>query len=541
MSAPLHASIIRRFQLLQAVGANPTAIAVELEQCRRDVFHWFANWCWTYDPRRVAGQGLVTEKGIAHIPLDLFARQRELVAWLEERISLAEDGLCEKSRDIGFTWVAGGVALHKWLFVSGFKTTFGSRKEEYVDKIGDPDSILEKIRMLMRGLPRWMLPRAWDPAKHDNFMRLFNPDNDNLIRGEAGDQMGRGGRSTLYVVDEAAFIERADRVEASTSANTDIRIWGSSVNGMGNLFARKRFGGSLLPRQIFRYHYSDDPRKTPEWVAKKKRALEPHVWASEYELDYSASVEGICILAKWVEAAKEIKNHLDLVPSIKGIAGGDVGAGRARSVIVPRFGPIVKMPSSWGDPDTINTAHRMVEYALLQKFIRDDGWHCEITRLLYDNVGVGRGTGDALTRQDKLFCKGVNVGQPPTKTLWSDGDTSDKKFSNLKAEAWWKTRDAFKRTHEMLLFIRKEPGGEEHEPSTLISLPSDNEGPEAMALSGQLSLVKWGRDEKGKIQIESKAHLALRGIASPDYADALILTYAETSNLEMWEALGAAN
>lgn len=522
------------------IGLNPDAIAVELEVCRRDIYHWFDSWCWTYDPRRVAGQGLTAEKGLAHIPLDLFERQRELVAWTEERISLAEDGLCEKSRDIGFTWVMGAVALHKWLFVPGFKTTFGSRKEEYVDKIGDPDSILEKIRMLQRGFPRWMMPRGWDPQKHDNFLRLYNPFNDNLIRGEAGDQMGRGGRSTLYIIDEAAFIERADRVEASTSANTDIRIWGSSVNGMGNLFARKRFGGSLHPRQIFRYHYSHDPRKTPEWIEKKRRSLEAHVWASEYELDYSASVEGICIPAKWVEAAKIIKTLVEIVPHTRGVAGGDVGAGRAQSVVVCRFGPVVRRPCAWGEPDTIETAHRMVDFAKLQTFVREDGWQCSVGELLYDNVGVGRGTGDALKRQDKLPCKGVNVGIPASKTMWPDGETSQEKFVNLKAEAWWITREQFKRTYEMVLFMQGKPGGQEHEASTLISLPDDTEGPEAMALAGQISLVKWQRDEKGKIQIESKQHLAMRGIASPDYADALILTNARISTLSTWEAMAGA-
>jgi phage terminase large subunit len=530
----LSQSIIRRYQLLVQIGRDPVKQGIELEVCRRDIRHWFDYWVWTYDPR-LASQG--GDKGLPHLPLDLYKRQLEMVEWLEERIALAEDGLLEKSRDIGFTWTAGGLALHKWRFVDGFKTTFGSRKELYVDKIADPDSIFEKIRMIYRALPKWMWPRGFDPAKHDNYLQIYNPENGNLIRGESGDSMGRGGRSSLYIIDEAAYIDRADRVEAATSANSEVRIWGSSVNGNGNLFYRKRFGGSLQPRQIFRYHYSDDPRKTPEWAAKKKASLEPHVWASEYELDYSASTEGICIPAKWVDAAKVISKYVDIQPATRGLAGGDVGAGKAKSVVVARFGPVVRMPQSWGDPDTIETANRMLEYALAQKFQRADGWQCSCAELLYDNVGVGRGTGDALNRQNRLPCKGVNVGQPPSKRMWPDGATSLTKFVNLKAEAWWLCREAFKRTHEMLLFCQGAAGGQEHEASTLISIPADNEGPEAMVLAGQLSLVTWQRDEKGKIQIESKQHLAQRGIASPDYADSLVLTYAAVSHLEMWEAM----
>ena len=43
----------------------------------------------------------------------------------------------------------------------------------------------------------------------------------------------------------------------------------------------------------------------------------------------------------------------------------------------------------------------------------------------------------------------------------------------------------------------------------------------------QLSLVKWGRNERGKIVIEKKEALQRRGISSPDYADALMLSFVD--------------
>ena len=57
------------------------------------------------------------------------------------------------------------------------------------------------------------------------------------------------------------------------------------------------------------------------------------------------------------------------------------------------------------------------------------------------------------------------------------------------------------------------------------ALPSGDADSDALCL--QLSLVKWGRNEKGKIVIERKEALARRGIASPDYADAAILTFLD--------------
>lgn len=486
---------------------------LEMERCRRSSSYFFNNWVWTYDPRNAAN-GLPT-----FLPFDLYPRQEEMLSFIERTLFKREDGLIEKSRDIGFTWLTAGFALHKWLFVEGFKTTFGSRKEEYVDRIGDPDSIFEKIRLILYRLPLWMRPKGLNSKEHDNHMRILNPANGNTIRGEAGDQMGRGGRSTLYVIDEAAFIERAERVDAATSANTDVRLWGSTVNGMGNLFARKRHQ-QMRPDQIFRFHWRDDPRRDDSWATKKKAQIEPHAWASEYDIDYSASIEGICIPARWVAAAQRISTLMSTagLKSNLGIGGLDVGAGgKAKSVFVSRHGPIVGVPIPWGDPDTIETAHRGLDAA------QEAG----VSQLRFDSVGVGAGVASALTKIDKpgLQTVGVNVGLPPSDRDWPDGQTSKEKFANLKAEAWFLARERFKSTYEMVLYLEGEEGGRVCQPNEIIVLPNDDK--EAAELASQLSLPKMTRDEKGKILIEKKADLAKRGVPSPDYAEALILTFAD--------------
>ena len=59
----------------------------------------------------------------------------------------------------------------------------------------------------------------------------------------------------------------------------------------------------------------------------------------------------------------------------------------------------------------------------------------------------------------------------------------------------------------------------------LLALPSGDKESDALCL--QLSLVKWGRNERGKIVIEKKEALQRRGISSPDHADALMLTYVD--------------
>lgn len=507
--------------------------------CRRSVVHWFNNWVWTFDPR-LAAEGRATI-----LPMDLFPRQVELLRWLDGRLEAREDGILDKSRDIGATWLCAGYATHKWLFADGFKTSIGSRKAELVDRLGDPDSIFEKIRILLKYLPPWMKPRRFVSSFHDNHMRLINPDNDAIIRGEAGDDMGRGGRSSLYLLDEAAHIPQAENVDAATSANTDVRIWISSVNGMGNLFARKRH--SVKPEQVFTFHYRDDPRMTADRVANLRAKMEEWAWNAEYEIDYSASVEGICIPSKWVQAAQQIEaacrdRGITIEPAVRGISGLDVGGGgKAKSVHVARFGPIVTPPESWGQPDTTETAHRGLAAASDTTRIRSDGTVCRVAALNFDSVGVGAGVLSALKRARKgIVSVGVNTGDSPSETVWPDGETSQEKFANLKAELWWLARARFKATYEMLLWLRGESGGQEHLPSDVIVLPSSSVSGDVMTLVSQLSLPKVVRNEKGKLQMETKLQMAKRGLPSPDHADAFVLTFVESNVVDTWrKAFGA--
>jgi hypothetical protein len=47
-------------------------------------------------------------------------------------------------------------------------------------------------------LPDWMKPKGFVEKVHDNYMRIINPDNGATITGEAGDNIGRGGRYNVF-------------------------------------------------------------------------------------------------------------------------------------------------------------------------------------------------------------------------------------------------------------------------------------------------------------------------------------------------------
>jgi phage terminase large subunit len=518
---------------LRAIGARKAASAeaaatheAENERCGRDadgIVHWFNKYVWTYDPRLIGKKDAEGRAMSPYVPFILWPRQVEAIHFLWDRLQANEEWLWEKSRDTGASYLCCGFALNRWLYAEGFKATFGSRKVDYVDKADQPDSLFEKMRIMLARLPAWMQPAGFNWGKHSNYLRLVNPANGAVISGEGGEEMGRGGRSTMYFVDEAAFVPNAENVEKALSGNTDCVGWLSTVNGMGNLFARKRH--SVLPeRQIFTLHWRNDPRKTPEWAAAKRASLSDETaWASEYEIDYTASMEGVCIPAKWVAASQRLASLIpgQLKSNLDYTLGLDVGAGKARSVVVPRRGPIVAVPRSRGNPDTTGTANWALEIA----------WELQARLLNFDSPGVGAGVTSGLRNSEQrpksLVVQPVNTGSDPFEApKWEDGRESKELFRNLKAEIWWLARRAFERTYQHVLWLEggsPEAGAREHPISDLIALPKGDVESDRMA--AELSIPRYFKTEQGKIILESKEQLARRGVKSPDYADALVLTF----------------
>lgn len=510
---------IRQERARREATAQEGGWRAEKARCSTDILHWFDAWAWTYDPR------LIGKPGGAFMQFRLWPKQREMVTWLKGRIDRSAEGLIEKSRDVGASYICAAVSLWCWLYQPGFKATFGSLSVDDVDKKDNPDSIFEKLRIMLHRLPAELLPEGFSRGQHDNYMRIVNPENGSTITGEGGQNMGRGGRSTVYFLDEAARIPNADQVEKALSGNTECVVWVSSVNGMGNLFARKRHS-ILKPEQIFRLHWRDDPRKTEEWAEAKKASFsDPTTWASEFDIDYTASVEGVCIPAAWVESAKRlVLRDPSVVASAHAVLGGDVGAGKAKSVSIVKAGPIVYPPLSRAEPDTTDTAMWMLDIARERS----------VKRLNFDAPGVGAGVSSTLmknNRVDGLTVAPINTGLPASERRWPDGRTSEEMFGNQKAEIWWLCRTALQRTHEHVLFLDGKTGGKKHSPTDLLALPSGDADSDALCL--QLSLVKWERNEKGKIVIEQKNALRRRGISSPDHADALVLTFVEPHRAPM--------
>lgn len=513
----------RRAQLAK-FELDPGLVVAARAYYRTRPVEFINHWCDTYDPRN-AGSDTP-----ARLPFVLFRRQVELIEFLLDCVRNEESGLIEKSRDMGATWLCGAFSTFLLLFWPGAAIGWGSRKEQLVDKIGDPDSIFEKIRMLIGGLPPVFWPKGFDPKAHMSYMRIVNPETGATITGESGDNIGRGGRKLIYFKDESAHYERPEKIEAALSDTTRVQIDISSVNGLGNVFHRRRESGiEWTPGKgvasgrtnVFVMDWRDHPAKSPEWYEKRRAKAEGdgllHIFAQEVDRDYAAAVDGVIIPSAWVKAAIDAHVKLGFTDD-----GGWIGAldvadeGGDRNALVKRKGVVLMHAEEWGERDTGRTARRAIDACQASAPIE----------LQYDCIGVGAGVKAEANRlaDEGLLPKGVHlvawdagaaVNDPDKHVEPGDRDTPLNKdfYQNLKAQGWWQLRRRFERT------FRAVTEGVRFEPDDLISLPSGL--PMLRQIEKELSQPTASKSARLKLMVDKTPD----GTRSPNIGDAIMMAY----------------
>lgn len=429
------------------------------------------DWMVTVDPRN-------PERGIpAVVPFLLFPRQVEFINWMRDRWLGRSDGLVEKSRDMGVSWLVVAFSVWMWTFHPNTVFGIGSRRESYVDELGNPASLFWKIRETIGYLPEEFRPKGWNPRVHAPTMRIINPENGAVIIGEAGDNVGRGNRTSMYVVDESAFVERQDAMRAALSQTSNSKIHVSTPNGAGNAFYRERMGGKV---SVFTFHWKQDPRKNQAWYEKQRASLDPVIVAQEIDLDYTASVSNAWIAGTLVTEAMA-KGVADIRAEGPLQVGVDVARfGDDKSCITFRRGRVVYPQITFGQCDVVDVAGRV------KQAIRDFG--IPVSQIAVDTIGIGSGVADILRREFRRQVVDVN-----SSLRLSDGQNY-----NLRARMWRDMREFLKNG---------------------AVIPNDPE------LATDLTALQY-EFRGGELLMESKETAKRRGIKSPDRADSLALTFA---------------
>jgi hypothetical protein len=162
--------------------------------------------------------------------------------------------------------------------------------------------------------------------------------------------------------------------------------------------------------------------------------------------------------------------------------------GDARSVLVKRTNRICQPPTIYRNLDTMRLCG-----AIAEEYLRTRPSE-RPTSILVDDIGVGAGVVDRL-RELKLPVRGINVSETPA---------IKDRFRNVRSELWWRTREWLE--------------------TRAVQLPPRDTEDDLVL---ELTTPRYQFQSSGKLIVESKADMKKRGFASPDVADALVLTFAE--------------
>jgi phage terminase large subunit len=514
-----------RQQQKALIMSDPKFLFAALSFYSENPVEFICHWCDTFDPRNAFDGDLPTS-----LPFVLFERQAIMIEYLVSCLQDQANGLIDKSRDMGATWIAVGLSVWLWRFREGAAIGWGSRKEELVDKLGDPKSIFEKIRQLVRGLPRFFWPRGFDMDSHATYMKLLNPENGSSIVGEAGDNIGRGGRTLIYFKDESAHYVHPETVEAALGDNTNVQIDISTSNGIGTVYDRKKDAGQIWvpgkhpPKsvtRVFILDWSDHPAKTKEWHASREKAARDngllHLFRQEVDRDPAAALQGIIIKPEWIRSA--VDAHLELK---FGDAGGWSGGfdpydeGGDLHAFSMRKGVVLYHADDWGDGDTGEATRKVIGDTLGKTPI------C----IQYDCCGIGAGVKSEANRlaKEKKLPNGVSFApwdagdgplKPDERVIRGDLNTPLNKdfYANLKAQGWWGLARRFENTHRMRTEKIK------FTPDQLISLSSKI--PKLEQLKRELSQAVMIKSGDLRLLVDKKPE----GAKSPNLADSVVMNF----------------
>lgn len=477
--------------------------------CAENVIDFINRFCFTYDPRKQENR---------EMPFELFDKQEKYIIWLWGRYIGRRDGVVDKCRGVGYSWLNAVFAVYLLLFQNSVTVSMYTYKADECHKLGDMDTLLEKMIFVINNLPKEFT--EFVEPKH---MQIKNINNGSIIVGKSGDNAGRGGRSSIFFLDECAFYPRAESIEASVSRNSDCKIWGSTHNGTNTLFYRKCTSGI---NEVFTFDWWEIPLYNQEWYDKEKQKAEAegtmHVFKQEVERDASASVDSVVCPSDWVTSSSrnDLKNTGLKIASLD---PANEGSDTHGFVAMDGNSVVYVDESAEGDVGDATDKYFWLAVDL----------DCEQFR--YDPIGVGAGVQVRVKEILEQLKKDKNISEERKKKAntievipWSASgkvirpkakDYQNKAngdlFENAKAQAWWKAREEFRNT------FRKN-NNKDFDATQLVHIDK-NLNDKIDKLIRELSQPRYKLSSSGKLMIDKKP----KGTRSPNIADAYIICRAE--------------
>lgn len=296
----------------------------------------------------------------------------------------------------------------------------------------------------------------------------------------------------LILVDEASGVGDVNFEALSGSMGTDnatMCLTGNPVRSEGYFYQTHT---TLRDRWKTLHVSSEDvPSVSRDWIEEMevKYGRESNAFRVHVAGEFPTADDDTVIPLHLVQAARE--RDIQISPNVPVIWGLDVARfGDDASVLRKRKGKVV-LPDvrKWRNLDTMQLAGAIkIEFDQTPREDRPE-------EILVDVIGIGAGVVDRLRELD-MPVRGINVSESPA--------VNGSQYLNLRSELW----------HKLLEWLMARD----------CSLPEHDEN-----LSQELTVVRRDYTSSGKVKIESKKDMRRRGVASPDDADALVLTFASTA------------
>lgn len=495
--------LIERQRKLARLRRDPSMLPALREFYKRNPAQWTQDWAVTFDPRN-------PERGLpSYTPFPLMDFQVrwlnfELACWRQQQYNLTE-----KAREQGLSWLAVCFAVWLCVFHDGVRCGFGSYKAELVDELGNADSLLEKMRILLRSLPvEWRA--GWIEEQNSKKNQIDFPATRSSVIGQTGDNIGRGGRTSWYACDEAAHFERPLMIDAALSGTTNCRCDISSVKGFANPFAQKVHEGK---HPVFRASYLDDWRKGPEW---KQRMIDQYgetIFGQEFGADYFAGVDGQLIDGHKLASCIDAHKKLGIEPKGKMRAGLDIATtGQDLNALAIRHGVVLKHVSTWRSESVKQSTARALSA------MRELG----CMELDFDGIGAGYSVdefardllADAQQKPKVTAFIASEAPENPTKDFPGGTIKNEDLVKNKKAQAGWTLRYLVENTH------RAVNGDKSVDLDEILSIDSETVA-DIPALLAELSQPTFSTNTAGLIEVDKSP----AGSKSPNRFDAVAISY----------------
>ena len=324
----------------------------------------------------------------------------------------------------------------------------------------------------------------------------------------------------LWIEEAHNLTEEQWKVLEPTIRKSHSQVWVIFNPRLATDFAYKRFVLDPPPNTVVRQiNYDENPflsgtmRKIIDAAKAKDYDEYEHIYCGVPKQDDETSV----IKRSWLQAAIDGHKVLGLTSRGSSRMGFDVAdAGEDFCATVSAHGSLATSSDLWkaNEDQLLKSCTRVWTAA------RDAG--AEVT---YDAIGVGATAGakfnelNATSTQKvkhQKFFAGGGVFRPESKYA-ETGIKNQEFFANVKAQVWWLVADRLRNTYNAVR------NGEKFNDDEMIFI--DSSMPNLDKLIDELSTPRRDYDNAGRVKVESKKDLDKRDVASPNLADAFVMSF----------------